>query len=50
MLSMHQNERYLYESLKAGASGYVLKSVVDRDLLKRAAPPCAARNTSTRAR
>ncbi|MGO9961223.1 MAG: response regulator [Solirubrobacteraceae bacterium] len=34
MLSMHQNERYLYESLKAGASGYVLKSVVDRDLLE----------------
>jgi DNA-binding NarL/FixJ family response regulator len=34
MLSMHQNERYLYESLKAGASGYVLKSVVDRDLVE----------------
>jgi DNA-binding NarL/FixJ family response regulator len=34
MLSMHQNERYLYESLKSGASGYVLKSVVDRDLVE----------------
>jgi DNA-binding NarL/FixJ family response regulator len=34
MLSMHQNERYLYESLRAGASGYVLKSVVDRDLVE----------------
>ena len=34
MLSMHQNERYLFESLKAGASGYVLKSVVDRDLVE----------------
>ena len=34
MLSMHENERYLYESLKAGASGYVLKSVVDRDLVE----------------
>ena len=34
MLSMHQHERYLYESLKAGASGYVLKSVVDRDLVE----------------
>jgi DNA-binding NarL/FixJ family response regulator len=33
MLSMHQNERYLYESLKAGASGYVLKSAVDRDVV-----------------
>jgi DNA-binding NarL/FixJ family response regulator len=34
MLSMHENERYLYEALKAGASGYVLKSVADRDLVE----------------
>ena len=34
MLSMHQNERYLYEALKAGASGYVLKTVADRDLVE----------------
>jgi DNA-binding NarL/FixJ family response regulator len=34
ILSMHENERYLYESLKAGASGYVLKSVADRDLVE----------------
>lgn len=27
------NEQYLFEALKAGASGYVLKSVADRDLL-----------------
>jgi DNA-binding NarL/FixJ family response regulator len=33
MLSMHENERYLYETLKAGASGYVLKSAADRDLV-----------------
>jgi DNA-binding NarL/FixJ family response regulator len=33
MLSMHENERYLYEALKAGAAGYVLKSVADRDLV-----------------
>src|ERR1700722_11370765 len=33
MLSMHENERALYESLKAGAAGYVLKSVADRDLV-----------------
>src|ERR1700722_16888853 len=33
MLSMHENERYLYEALKAGASGYVLKSAADRDLV-----------------
>jgi DNA-binding NarL/FixJ family response regulator len=34
ILSMHENEQYLYESLKAGASGYVLKTVVDRDLVE----------------
>jgi DNA-binding NarL/FixJ family response regulator len=34
ILSMHDNEQYLYEALKAGASGYVLKSVVDRDLVE----------------
>jgi DNA-binding NarL/FixJ family response regulator len=34
MLSMHQNERYLYEALKAGAAGYVLKTVADRDLVE----------------
>ncbi len=34
MLSMHDNEEYLFEALRAGASGYVLKSVVDRDLIE----------------
>jgi DNA-binding NarL/FixJ family response regulator len=34
MLSMHQNERYLYEALKAGASGYVVKTAADRDLVE----------------
>src|SRR5207253_526448 len=34
MLSMHENERYLYEALKAGASGYVVKAVADRDLVE----------------
>jgi DNA-binding NarL/FixJ family response regulator len=33
LLSMHKNEWYLYEGLKAGASGYVLKSAADRDLV-----------------
>jgi DNA-binding NarL/FixJ family response regulator len=33
MLSMHDNEQYFFESLKAGASGYVLKSAADRDLI-----------------
>ena len=34
MLSMHDNEQYFFEALKAGASGYVLKSVADRDLIQ----------------
>ena len=34
MLSMHDNEEYFFEALQAGASGYVLKSVVDRDLVE----------------
>jgi len=33
MLSMYDNEQYLLAALQAGASGYVLKSVVDRDLV-----------------
>jgi len=33
MLSMHDNEQYFFEALKAGASGYVLKSVADQDLI-----------------
>lgn len=33
MLSMYDNEQYFFQSLKAGASGYVLKSVADQDLL-----------------
>lgn len=34
ILSMHEGEQYLYEALKAGASGYVLKSVADRVLVE----------------
>ncbi|AHH19702.1 putative two-component system response regulator [Nocardia nova SH22a] len=34
MLSMYDNEQYFFEALKAGASGYVLKSVADRDLIE----------------
>jgi len=33
ILTMYDNEQYFFESLKAGASGYVLKSVADRDLV-----------------
>ena len=34
MLSMHDNEQYFFEALRAGASGYVLKSAADRDLVE----------------
>ena len=34
MLSMHDVEEYCFEALKAGASGYVLKTVADRDLVE----------------
>ncbi len=34
MMSMHDNEQYFFESLRVGASGYVLKSVADRDLVE----------------
>jgi DNA-binding NarL/FixJ family response regulator len=33
ILSMHDDERYLFEALKAGASGYVLKTQADADLV-----------------
>lgn len=34
ILTMYDNEQYFFEALKCGASGYVLKSVADRDLLE----------------
>jgi DNA-binding NarL/FixJ family response regulator len=33
MLSMHDDEHYLFEALKAGAGGYVLKREADQDLV-----------------
>jgi DNA-binding NarL/FixJ family response regulator len=33
ILSMHENEQFLFEALRAGASGYVLKTAADRDLV-----------------
>ena len=33
ILSMHDEERYLFEALKAGASGYVLKRAADSELM-----------------
>jgi DNA-binding NarL/FixJ family response regulator len=34
ILSMYENEQFLFEALKAGASGYVLKSGADRDIIE----------------
>jgi DNA-binding NarL/FixJ family response regulator len=34
LLSMHDEERYLFDGLKAGASGYVLKRAADEDLIE----------------
>ena len=34
ILSVHENEQYFFEALKAGASGYVLKSAANRDLIE----------------
>lgn len=34
MLTMHADEKYLQEALKAGASGYVLKQAADTELLQ----------------
>jgi DNA-binding NarL/FixJ family response regulator len=34
ILSMHDSEQYLFEAIRVGASGYVLKSAVDRDLVE----------------
>ncbi|WP_374991122.1 response regulator [Streptomyces sp. LHD-70] len=34
ILTMYDNEQYFFEALRAGACGYVLKSVADRDLVE----------------
>lgn len=34
ILTMHDNEQYFFQALRAGAAGYVLKSVADRDLVE----------------
>jgi DNA-binding NarL/FixJ family response regulator len=34
VLSMHENEQFVFEALRAGASGYVLKTAADRDLIE----------------
>jgi DNA-binding NarL/FixJ family response regulator len=43
MLSMHGDEQYIYESLKAGAKGYVLKSSAFKELITGIKEVCAGR-------
>ena len=51
LLSMHDDERYFYDALKAGASGYVLKRAADAELIEAVAPwPAAGRSSRRPAR
>jgi two-component system response regulator NreC len=34
VLTMHENEEYLFQGLRAGASGYILKEAADTDLIQ----------------
>ena len=47
MLSVHDNEQFFFESLKVGATGYVLKTAADEDLVPPAARRCATSRSST---
>ena len=50
MLSVHDNEQYFFEALKAGASGYVLKSEANRDLIEACRARCEGSRSSTQPR
>jgi DNA-binding NarL/FixJ family response regulator len=50
MLSMYESEQYFFEALKAGASGYVLKSAADRDLVEACRAAMRGEPSSTRRR
>jgi DNA-binding NarL/FixJ family response regulator len=47
MLSMHENEQFLFEALRVGASGYVLRPPPTETSSTRAARRCAARPSCT---
>ena len=36
IVTMHENPEYLYEAIKAGAAGYILKDATDEDLIRAA--------------
>ena len=50
MLSMHDSEEYLFQALRAGASGYVLRPSPTATSSRPAAPRCAASRSCTPAR
>jgi DNA-binding NarL/FixJ family response regulator len=47
ILSMHRDEQELYGALKAGDSGYALKTVADRDLVEACRAHCAGSPSHT---
>ena len=50
ILSMHDNEQYFFEALKAGASGYVLKTAAGRVLVEACRAAMRGDPSSTRPR
>ena len=50
ILSVHDSEQYFFEALKAGASGYVLKTAANRDLIDACRAACAVSRFCTRER
>ena len=44
MLSMHANEAYIIQALKAGAKGYLLKDAADRELIQAVAAVAAGKS------
>lgn len=45
MLSMHDNEEYVGQALRAGADGYLLKDLISRSWASRSAPSYAVGRT-----
>ena len=47
IVSMHDNEQFVFEALRAGASGYILKSAAHHDLIRACRQRCAASRSCT---
>jgi DNA-binding NarL/FixJ family response regulator len=48
LLSMYDTDQYLFAAVRVGASGYLLKSVADEEVVAACLQRCAARASSTR--